>query len=260
MLERRSLLFGVVHLKPLPGSPGYDGKGLAPIIDAAVRDSARLVDAGFDGYVLENFGDAPFFKDEVPRHVLTAMTRVALSLPGESLLRGINVLRNDVVGALSVAATVGWDFVRVNVHVGAAVTDQGVVEGRAAETLRYREMIAPGVAILADVDVKHARPLGDGFDLEEVARETAYRGRADGVIVTGAATGAPTDMRDLQRVTAAVPDVPVWVGSGATAEQVNDILKYATGVIVGTALKEGGDVLSPISAERARAFVTAARS
>ena len=255
----RKLLLGVVHLLPLPGSPRGRSRSVENIIARARADADAYLEAGFDGFVIENFGDTPFFPDAVPPHVLTLMTRVALALPRQDALVGANVLRNDARGALAVAIGADLDFVRVNVHTGAAVTDQGIIEGRAAETAREREALAPKVAILADVDVKHAAPLGVGRDLAESARDTAYRGLADGLIVTGKATGSSASLQDLETVTRAVPDRPVLVGSGVTADTVRATLKLASGVIVGTAVKTGGNAEADVDASRAREFVEAAR-
>ena len=263
----RKLLIGVVHLRPLPGSP--NAVDLATTIAAARDDVTALVDAGFDGYVVENFGDVPFYKNRVPPQVITCMTRVALELEravasstsgGGNLLVGANVLRNDARGALAVATAASLQFVRVNVHTGAMVTDQGLIEGQAADTVRQRDRHAPGVAILADVKVKHAAPLATAFNLADSARETAYRGLADGLIVTGSATGNAVDPGELQTVRNAVPDRPLLVGSGATAKSVAALLDVADGIIVGSALKDGSDVRDPVSADRARRFVEAARS
>jgi len=257
-----ALLMGVVHLAPLPGSPRYSGEGMVSIVDTAVRDAERIMTAGFDGFVIENFGDAPFFKDTVPGHTLAAMTRIAVELRArwsDSAILGANVLRNDAASALCIAAAAELEFIRVNVHVGASLTDQGVVEGKAAHTLRLRSAIAPNVRILADVDVKHARPLAPGYDRAEAARETLFRGGADGLIVSGSATGAPVHERELTEVAQAVPGAPVWVGSGADVASVASLLEIATGVIVGTAIKEDAQVTAPVSLERARAFVQAAR-
>ena len=44
-----------------------------------------------------------------------------------------DVLRNDARAALAVAAATGAAFIRVNVHAGAVVADQGILEGEAAE-------------------------------------------------------------------------------------------------------------------------------
>jgi hypothetical protein len=257
-LRGRKLLLGVVHLPPLAGSPRYAGALLRDIVSSARRDAEALLEAGFDGYVLENFGDAPFFPETVPVYVPTQMTRIACELPrGE--FTAVNVLRNDAAAALAVAAAAELEAIRVNVHTGAMVTDQGLVEGRAAETLRLRAQIAPRVAILADVDVKHARPLGERFDLAEAARDTAYRGLADALIVTGRATGAAADPKDLAIVRAAVPDRPLLVGSGSGEATVRELLKIADGVIAGTAIKRGGRVEEPVDVERAKRFIEKAR-
>lgn len=262
----RPLLLGVVHLSPLPGSPGYAGASMDDLAARAAADAETLAAAGFHGFIVENFGDAPFFASRVPAVTVAAMTavlttlRAALPRPA-GLLVGVNVLRNDAEAALAVARATGAAFIRVNVHVGAAVTDQGVVTGRAAQTMRARAAWGGGVGVLADVDVKHASPLGARFDLGEAARETAYRGRADGLIVSGVATGGAVSLADLDVVRRAVPDRPLLVGSGATSESVESLLAHgADGVIVGTATKVDGDVTAPVDAVRARAFVEAAQA
>ncbi|MBI4603215.1 MAG: BtpA/SgcQ family protein [Planctomycetes bacterium] len=254
------LLLGVIHLHPLPGSPRHAGEALDAIAEAARRDAEAILQAGFDGFILENFGDAPFFKGPVPVHVVAAMTRIAADLPRRKSLAGVNVLRNDAAAALAVAYGAGLQFIRINVHSGAMVTDQGVIEGNAAATLRERKLLAPAVAILADVDVKHAAPLGGRFDLAEAARETAHRGLADALIVTGTATGRPVSSADLKAVREAVPDRPVLAGSGVTLETVRKVLRACDGIIVGTSIKREGRIEEPVDPQRARALAAEARA
>jgi hypothetical protein len=163
------------------------------------------------------------------------------------------VLRNDALAAIGIAAAVGARFVRINVHVGAMVTDQGVIEGEARRTLLERNRLGPdaaGVRIVADVLVKHAVPLG-AWDLATAARDTAGRGGADVLVVTGAGTGRPTDPRDLATVRAAAPGVPVWVGSGATPETLG-AFGPLDGAIVGTWLHRDQDLSAPVDATRVR--------
>jgi membrane complex biogenesis BtpA family protein len=259
VLSRRKLLLGVVHLKPLPGSPRYGGEPLAGLTAAARADAEALLEAGFDGYVLENFGDAPFFPREVPPHTIAAMTRIACELPRAGAFVAVNVLRNDAAGALAIAAAADLQAIRVNIHAGAMVTDQGLIEGRAAETLRLRQLIVPGAAILADVDVKHAVALGAAHDLREAARDAAYRGLADALIVTGKATGSPAARDDLKAVREAVPDRPLLVGSGVDEKTAREWLQLADGIIVGSALKRQGRVEMPVDPQRAKRFVGEAR-
>ncbi len=252
-------LIGMVHLPPLPGSPAGEWP-LARIIERACADARLLADAGFHALMVENFGDAPFRATQVDPHTVACMSVVARAVrQAVKIPIGINVLRNDACAAIAIASICGAEFVRINVHCGVYAADQGIIEGRADETLRYRRMLGSKVAIFADVHVKHARPLSTP-DIAEAAEETAYRGHADGLIVSGTGTGKPTDPADLQAVRSAVPDRPLLVGSGATLESLADLLRVADGVIVGTAIKVGGLTTAPVDAERAAAFVRAARS
>ncbi len=241
---------GVIHLPPLPGSPR--GGSLDAALARALHDIDALREGGADGVILENFGDAPFAPGPVEPITVAAMARIAAALrPRFQGMFGINVLRNDARAALAIAAATGADFIRVNIHVGAMVTDQGLIQGDARSTLLDRARFGSGVQIAADVLVKHATPLGHP-SLPAIARDTAYRGLADMLIVTGSGTGQPHDPVALRAVRRAVPDRPVWVGSGvepAVASQLD-----ADGAIVGTYLHEDGCLSRPLDVERVRAI------
>ncbi|WP_137286436.1 BtpA/SgcQ family protein [Halorussus salinisoli] len=261
-IDAEKPIVGMVHLPALPGAPKFSGD-FEQVRETALRDARRLEAGGVDALMLENFGDAPFYPDDVPKHVVASMTRVAADVREEvDLPMGINVLRNDAVAALSVAAAVEAEFVRVNVHVGARVTDQGVVEGQAHETVRLRERLDADAAILADLDVKHSAALAERpLDAEAVA-EPVERGLAEGVVVSGAGTGHEVASDHLEAVAAARDegglDAPIFVGSGATPENVGDLLGVADGAIVGTALKQDGETTSPVSVKRVERLVEAA--
>lgn len=248
-------LVGVVHLPPLPGSPRAR-ESCSDVASGAVRDARALQAAGFDHVILENFGDAPFFADDVPAVTVSAMTACAVAVRAAcpAVTLGINVLRNDARAALSIAAVVGAAFVRVNVHIGARVTDQGIVQGRAAETLRLRRSLgADGTAIWADVDVKHSAPLGPRDPARE-AEDLAKRGLADVVLVTGEGTGRGVDEAKLRSVRDAVRGTPVLVASGATEASLPRLAGLCDGVVVGSALREGGVAGGPVDAGRAERF------
>lgn len=253
-------LIGMVHLPALPGSPDGD-RPMAEVIASACADARRLADAGFDALLIENYGDAPFRPGRADPHTVACMTLAARAVR-EAVPRlplGVNVLRNDPLAAVAVAHMVGAAFVRVNVHCGVYATDQGLLEGRADETLRYRRLLGAKVLIFADVHVKHARPLSSP-DIAAAAEETAYRGRADALIVSGPATGKPTDPADIRAVRTAVPDRPIYVGSGTRPDNVREVLAVADGAIVGTALKAGHRTEAPVDPALAAALVLAARS
>jgi hypothetical protein len=252
-------LIGMVHVAPLPGSPRWNGS-METVVAAAVADARALVDGGMDAVLIENYGDAPFTPGRVEPATVAALTVVAREVRAV-LARapiGINVLKNDARAALAIACAVGARFIRVNVHAGAVVADQGLVQSDAYATLRDRRLLGADVAIFADVGGKHAMPLVP-VDLEQHARDLTLRGLADGLVVSGQATGAPTSLDDLARVRKAVPDLPLLVGSGVTPDTAAELLAVADGLIVGTAVKRHGDVAAPVDPERVRRLVTAAR-
>ena len=250
---RRPALVGVVHLGPLPGAPRFGGD-LRAVLGAAAEEARVLAEGGCDGLIVENFGDVPFHAGAAPPETIAAMAlavrvvRDAVDVPV-----GVNVLRNDARGALGICAATGAGFLRVNVHAGAAVTDQGVIEGRAAETMRERARLGLEVPVLADVFVKHATPMGD-TPLGEAARELVGRALADAVLVTGAATGDAPDAGTVAEVRRSVGDVLVFVASGVTVENAGELCAEADGAIVGTALKFGGRVEEAVDLERVRAM------
>ncbi|SDY20202.1 BtpA/SgcQ family protein [Halobellus clavatus] len=242
-------IIGMVHLPPLPGAPGFEGDR-EDLRRRLRRDATALESGGVDGIMLENFGDAPFYPDRVPRHVVADVTALAETLRDQiSIPFGVNVLRNDGQSALGIAAATGGAFVRVNVHTGARLTDQGIIEGTAHETLRLRERLDADVAILADIDVKHSAPLTER-SYSEVVSELVDRGGADAIVVSGAGTGESVETSVLERVVesrdAQALDVPVLLGSGVTSETAPELLSLADGAIVGTALKRGSQTTNPV--------------
>lgn len=258
-------LIGVVHLMALPGAPRFAGS-MADVLEAAMRDAAALAEGGADGIIVENFGDVPFRAGRVDAETVAAMTLAVERVAGEAGLPiGVNVLRNDAASALGIAAATGASFIRVNVHSGAAVCDQGVIGGRADETLRLRAALFPDPvtrpAILADVHVKHAAPLGES-ELGRAALDTHLRGLADGLIVSGSGTGSGVRVEDLARVREVLAEVPLFVGSGFTPESAPELLAAggaSLGAIVGTYLKEDGDVTRPVDPERVAAVAACLR-
>ncbi|MDH3590641.1 MAG: BtpA/SgcQ family protein [Planctomycetota bacterium] len=249
-------LTGAVHLLPLPGSPRYGGD-MDAIVARAVADARAYGDGGADAVIVENYGDAPFYKRDLAPVTVAAMARCAAAVRAAvSLPLGVNALRNDARAALGIAVACGAQFIRVNVHAGVVASDQGLIEGDAANTLRERARLGASVAIWADIHVKHARPLY-ASDLAAAARDLTGRAGADALIVSGGATGSPVAPADLEIVRRALPDRPLLAGSGVTAATAAAVLKIADGAIVGTALKHGGDVSAAVDAERVRAFVAA---
>jgi uncharacterized protein len=256
--KKGKIVIGMLHLPALPGAPLSKLK-LPEIRDFILRDTETLVKGGVDGLMMENFGDVPFYPGRVPKPVVEQMTEIAANVREKTGVPfGINVLRNDGLSALAVAHAVGANFIRVNVLSGARVTDQGIIQGIAHDLLRERATLkAQSIKIFADVDVKHSAPLA-ARPLEDEVDDLIERALADAIVVSGAGTGKATDPDKVRQVKQFAGDTPVFIGSGVTAETIEDFAA-ADGFIVGTALKEHGAAANAVELQRVKALMAALR-
>ncbi|MCU0984808.1 MAG: BtpA/SgcQ family protein [Acetobacteraceae bacterium] len=256
---RRRAVIGVVHLAPLPGAPRDEGRPMAETLAAALTDAARYATGGVDGLIVENHGDIPFAKPEdLGPETAAAMAVIADAVRRETGLPiGINVLANAPVQALAVAKASGARFIRVNQFANAYVANEGFMEGRAGEVMRYRARLhARDVHVFADVHVKHgAHAITADRSLGELARDVEFFD-ADVAIATGQRTGDSATMEELRAIAAGTA-LPVAVGSGVTPANVGEILTVADAVIVASWLKRDGVWWNPVDAGRVAAFMDA---
>jgi len=252
-------IIGVVHLRSLPGAPRYEGEPMRDIIAAALKDVHTLVDGGIDGIMIENASDMPFSR---PEHIgfetvaaLSAIcqeVRNAISNP-----IGITCVANGAIAGLAVAKAVGARWVRVNQWVNAYIANEGLLNGPAAEALRYRAQIgAKDVSIFADVHVKFgAHAITADRSITEQATDAEWFD-ADVLIATGTRTGSPTQPEEVGEVRAGT-NLPVIVGSGLSPEQVPSLMAVADGAIVGQWLKVDSRWWNPVDPARVERLMNA---
>ena len=251
-------LIGMIHVPALPGSPRCS-MSFEEIRQFVLADSAALAEGGVDGLMIENFGDVPFYASRVPAHTIAFLSTLAFEVKTRlQLPLGINVLRNDGIAAIAIAAAAGAEFVRVNVYTGARLADQGILQGEAHEIARYRRALMAKAQIWADIAVKHSVALAERCLADEV-EDTLSRGLADAVIVSGTSTGKPTLLEDVRTVKRHAGDAAVYVGSGLNISNAEALLELADGAIVGTAFKLGGNVSAPVDRARVSALVSTVR-
>ncbi|HDS09517.1 MAG TPA: BtpA/SgcQ family protein [Firmicutes bacterium] len=254
-LSNKKLLIGMVHLLPMPGSPDFTS--MDTVIKQALADAKILERAGFHAVMIENFGDTPFYKTHVPPETISAFTLIASKIKEYVKIPvGINVLRNDGFAAVAIANAVGGMFIRINVFISAVLTDQGIIEGQAAELIRYRNQLNPNIAVFADVSVKHSYPLsGKKIELFQEIKEAFYRGKADGIIISGKETGSGPDLKELRKVRENLKEIPLLVGSGTNLKNAVEYKKYFDGFIIGTAIKKGNVTSNPVDSKKAEEIV-----
>lgn len=248
------VVIGVIHSKPLPGSPHYRGEPLGATYRFAIEEAKRYAEGGVHGLIVENHWDIPFAKPEnIGLETAAAMAAMVSRVREEvDLPVGINVLANGVRCALAVAKATEAAFVRSNQWVNAYVANEGLIEGAAPEATRYRALLrAEEVRVFADVHVKHgSHSIVADRSIEEQALDAEFFD-ADVLIATGQRTGGEPDLRELETIKSAA-SLPVIVGSGITRENAKRILTVADGAIVASSLKEDGNWWSPVSTERVK--------
>lgn len=224
-------ILGMIHMPALPGAP-RNTQSMDELIAFALDEAGKLERAGLDAAVVENVGDVPLFKEDLPPVTTAAMAILVREVKQATGMKvGVNMLRNGCEEALSVAHIAGADFIRCNVLIGAYVTDQGIIEGCAARLARLRASLDSDVKVLGDVHVKHAHPLFD-VAIGDAAADLAERGGADGVIVSGPRSPDPPSHERVQEVKDAI-DAPVFIGSGIGHANIKEFFKLADGIIVG---------------------------
>ena len=253
----RRALIGMLHVPALPGTPNAR-QSIPELIECMVREAQLYREAGFHGLILENMHDRPYLKGAVGPEIVAALTVVGREVRrATDLPLGIQVLAAANQAALAVAHGCGASFVRVEGFVFAHVADEGLIEASAGALLRYRRHIgAESVRIFADIKKKHsAHAITADVPLEDTALAAEFF-LADGVIVTGTATGVAANPDEVASVKRHV-SLPVLVGSGVTPDNLEQYAA-ADGLIVGSWVKRGGVWSAPLERERvfaiARAF------
>lgn len=255
----RKLVLGMVHLRPLPGTPFYAGGGLGEIVDTAVASARALHVGGADGCLVQTVDRVYSVKDDADPARVAAMSlvvRAVVEATGGEFEVGVHMLRNAVRASLAVAKVAGGSFVRVGALVGRTMTAHGLVEPDPMRIMEYRGLVdAWDIRVIADIDSMHFRWLGDK-PTAEVARHAVSVG-ADAVCL-----GHPDERATLDTIAsvrAAAPDVPVILAGYTDHDNAARLLAHADGTFVGSCLEIGGWG-GPIDAEKVKRYVDAVRS
>ena len=260
IFARDKALIGMIHCPAFPGAPRYRGQPVEAIYDACLRDAEALVENGLHGLIVENHGDIPFLKPDQ----ITCETAAFMAVVTDRIRQrfdvpvGINVLANAPIPAFAIAAAGGARFIRVNEWANAYVANEGFIEGRAGEALRFRARLRQdGIRVFADSHVKHgAHAIVADRTIEELTRDLAFFD-ADAVIATGQRTGdaaRPEEIRTIRDAT----HLPLLVGSGVSEANIGEFLALTDGVIIASSLKVGGVWWNPVDPARVQSFVARA--
>ncbi|MFH0712658.1 MAG: BtpA/SgcQ family protein [Candidatus Jorgensenbacteria bacterium] len=234
--KEHGIIIGAIHFPPLLGYPDFPGMKAAS--RNALQDLKAFSRGGADGVIFENNYDIPHTVEADSGTVASMAYLGAEIMRSASIPVGVNVLWNDFKTGLVLAKILNLSFIRIPVFVDTVKTNCGVIKGNAREVVAFRKKIkAERVALFTDIHVKHSKLLSR-YSIIESARR-AIKAGSDGLIVTGKWTGDAPSIDELARVRRVVGKFPILVGSGADEKNINTLLRYANGVIVGTSLKQG---------------------
>jgi hypothetical protein len=256
-------VIGMLHLQALPGAPN-NNETINEILELAEKDFQALIDGGVNGILIENYNDYPFYPNKVEPLTIASMAILVNQLSKKTKKPvGVNILRNDCIGALSVASITGASFIRCNFLVGAYVTDQGIINGCAHELMRLRNSLTTLITtdmkinVFADIHCKHASPLSSR-SLTEECKDAFSRGMADAVIITGPRTGTAPILKKLKELNKQNLE-PLIIGSGVSNENIEKLLPLADGAIIGTAFKKNGDIKNLVDSRRVKSIMKKAQ-
>ncbi len=253
---KKKLLIGMVHLKPLPGTPLYDDNW-QEVIKIAIDEANILQNEGFNAIIIENMHDVPYLNRNVGPEIISAFATIGTILKNQIKIPiGIQILAGANKEALAVAKTANLDFIRAEGFVFSHVADEGIMNSDAGELLRYRKMIdANNVKIYTDIKKKHSsHSITKDVSISEMVKAAEFF-LSDGIIITGKSTGEPADVKELKQVKKTT-DLPVFIGSGITEENLSEFWDYADGFIVGSYIKEFGYWKNSLSLKRIKKLVS----
>ena len=248
-------LAAMIAVLPLPGSPLYEGDD-QNVMDQALADLEIYQQAGVDSILFENDHDLPYIQPPLDEKGIFLMTKIV----NEARKRfegpiGIQMLEAANLTSLEIAAEADLDYIRVEAFVFAHVGGSGIINGSAGKILRRRkELRAEHIKVFADVKKKHgSHSLTIDLDIKDEIMQAEFF-LADGVIVTSQFTGINPDKNDLIKAKSATK-LPVLIGSGMTAENIQEYLPLADGFIVGSYFRRGGKFLETVDPERLHQFM-----
>lgn len=231
LFDLKPLVVTALHLPELRlGQPPIPMSWLE---DYVLKNMAIFSQGGIPAVILqeETLNDSTARAENVA--VMSVLARLARQeFPHIHL--GIIIQAHDPLAPLAIAHASGADFVRIKVFVGAMLKSEGIHQGCGIAARDYRTLLGrEDIHILADVHDRTGYPITDVPI--ETASEWAVRTGADSLILTGFTD--EESLRHLKAVREAGIRVPLLLGGGATCENVSEMLTYADGVIVSSALK-----------------------
>lgn len=252
-------IIALLHLRELPGDPGYDAKGgLEALTEAARRELLALQKGGVDAVLFSNEFSFPYM-DHLDTVTTAAMGYIIGRLKNDIAVPfGVHAI-SDPMATVDLASAVGAQFVR-GVFSGGYVGEAGIRSKNAGAYVRRKMEL--GLRDLMMFYMINAESDGDlsGRDIEVIARATVFKCHPEGLCMSGIHAGQDADSTFLKRIREAVPGTPVFSNTGTNAANVAEKLRCCDGAFVGTAFKKDGKFENFVDEARVREFMEIVRA
>jgi membrane complex biogenesis BtpA family protein len=239
IFDKNKILIGMIHVPALPGTP-FNTLSPNEIVQKCISEANIYKSCNIDSVMIENMHDAPYLKKNVGPEIVSIMSIIAYEVKKIFFEKplGIQILAGANKEAISVAYNSGFNFIRSEGFVFSHIADEGIFESDAGELLRHRKMLgANNIKIFTDIKKKHsANFITSDVDIGDMAKNAEFFG-SDGIIVTGSSTGSEASIEELKSVRIST-NLPILIGSGITADNIQKFLNHGDGFIVGSYFKK----------------------
>ncbi|GHH98623.1 BtpA/SgcQ family protein [Neobacillus kokaensis] len=251
--KRAPYALAMLQPEPMPGSFRHSGMPFEEIIQISVEEVAMLQRNGFDGYIIQNRNDAPVKQIANPETIAyMSVLGYVLKEKFPNMIQGI-LVNWDGVASLAVADAIGADFIRVeHLYTGVEVGYAGLLEAQCVDICNLKKKLGSKVPVFADVQEIHYEQIGRK-EISAAAWDTIQNAFADGLFLGG--KNADESIEIIQKIRKKIGgNVPVFLGGGATGNNIARLLEYYDGVSVGSWVKNG-NMKNPIDEEKAKIFI-----
>lgn len=254
-LGKKKVVLGMIHLRPLPGTPHHEEGMLEEALEKAVKDARALNRGGADGCLIQTVDRIYPAGDEADYARVAAMAKIVHEVAretGPEFQIGVHFMFNGLKPSIAVAKVCGGSYIRCTVLVGATETAMGTVVADPYDFMTYRSRIgARDIKLIAEVDGMHYRAVWD-----RPVTETAMAARRTGAhAVEVAHRDEDTNNRVVKEIKKAIPDLPVILGGYTDHENVARRMALADGAFVGACLEEGGQRGGLVDIERVKEYM-----
>ena len=254
-LGKKKIVLGMIHLKPLPGTPHHEDGMLEETFEKAVKDAKALNQGGADGCLIQTVDRVYPAGDESDYARVAAMAKIVHEVykaTGPEFQIGVHFMFNGLKPSIAVAKVCGGSYIRCTVLVGATRTAMGTVVADPYDFMNYRSRIAAkNIKLIAEVDGMHYRAIGD-----RPVTETAMMARVIGAhAVEVAHKNEDINNSVIREIKNNIPQLPIILGGHTNHENVARRMAEADGAFVGTCIEEDGKWGGPIDIERVKEYV-----